>query len=248
MPKTRLNRDKRDVLLRLAARAVEATPICPATEKRVKVAQAAYDRAHDDQVTEALAIVAKKVPVSDLKVLAKYKLTKRVGWVRFADLDGGGGVFQVSLFNERKWDRENGAVFLAQHEYGEVQKFRASKMVAEKAAEIVLPVGPKITRSFSNDGAPKEASSKLAKLQVKFVLVFEELRLAERADSDERDSIRRDFIALIESSRTFEDVVEIWSEAKQVTDQIVGSGRDISLVSIDAVERIRNNMESRNIE
>ena len=248
MPKTRLNRDKRDVLHYLAARAVDATPIEPVIEKRVKVAQAAFDRVHDAQVAEARSIIARKVPAADLKVLARYELTKKMSSVVFVDLDSR-NQFAVVMFNDNKYNRDHLTGGVASASWEERQKYQADKQKAVDTSEVELPVrsSSQISR-FGASTTAIEASAKLIKLASQYKDAGEELGLAERADRDKRENIKRDFVALIEGSRTFEDVVEVWPEAKEVSDQIIGAGRAVSLVSLDAIERIQANMKARNVK
>ena len=245
MPKTRLNRDKRDVLHALAAHAVQDTPLDPAIEKRVKAARVMFDRIHERRQAEAGVLVARKYPAGDMKTLAKYELTKHVQSVLFVDLDTKDH-FNVELFNDHKWSRENRAV--DPHSYEENSRRKAARAEVVKGISLEVPSGSPSQPSYMRSPSALEASGKLIGMRRVLKEALDELNVAEHADKERRDSIQRDFVALIEGSRTFEVVIEAWPEAKKVTDQIVGAGRAVSLVSSEAIERIRANMQARNVK
>ncbi len=245
MPKTRLNRDKRDVLHTLAARAIQATPLDPAVEKRVKVAREAFDRLFERRRAEVAVLVGRKYPAGDMKTLAKYELTKYVQSVLFVDLDTKDH-FNVELFNGRKWERENPSSNTYSYEYDHRRKAARAEVV--KGISLEVPSNSPSQPSYMVSKTAVEASGKLVGMRGASKEALDELDIAEHADKERRDNIQCDFVALIEGSRTFEDVIEAWPEAKEVTDQIIGAGRAISLVSSEAIERIHANMKARNVK
>jgi hypothetical protein len=235
MAKTRLNEDKRHVLRTLAYKAVAATPIDPAIEKRVKKAWEAYDKLIESMAKEAVTLVKQQVSDADLKVLKKYGCVTTNHTLIFVDLDTR-HVFEVSLFNEKRWRKDNPR---SEHNFEEQQKWHKSLRKATANTEISIP--------SRHTCKTLKASKKLIKLNSTSRDVTNELEMARGADQNKRNGIMRDFDALIQGSRTFEDVVEYWPEAKEVTLQIVGSGTEVSLVSNQAKERILANMATRGV-
>ena len=70
--------------------------------------------------------------------------------------------------------------------------------------------------------------------------------LAKEALDEARATILTDYKALINNSRYFEDVVEVWPGAEALRDQICAQSTALSVLSEDAVERIKaSNIEAR---
>lgn len=243
MAKIRLSNDRRDILRRLAAEAVAATPIEPATEKRVADARKDYDTLFAELAKQTVVELKKAVPAGDLRVCRKYDLTHKATVIHVMDLDSR-DAFNVDLFNETAFDRKHlrGKQPWALS-YEERQAFSRDKDKAmEKVQVELIERGPGTHHRFLT------ATPSMVKLRGKLNAAEQELEIAEGIDGDRRRNISRDFEALIAGARTFEDVCEAWPEAKTVTDKIVGDSQQISLVSSDAIDRIRKNMAARGVE
>ena len=231
MAKTRLNNDKRDILSRLAMDVVRKTPIDMAITDRLEKAIKELNKTHDNQVAEARRIVQKACPEADLKVLRRYGLVNKYTNLSFIDLDTR-DVVCVDLLSR--------TVFWANNPDADSSDY--TKAVSKEENRIEAAVG------HGHEGRRYEASPKLVYSQLVFKEAIAEYNVASEADYKIKTTILQDFEALISSSRTFEDVVEVWPEAKTVAGEIVASGQQISIMSTDAINRIRNNMLSRGVD
>ncbi len=248
--KTRLNRDMRTVLTRLAIKVVQDTPIDPDIERRVTKAITGYDNAFKLLASEATKLVNKAYTPGEILILRKFGFSEKVNDPMFVDLDDRDR-FQVELFNNKQYDRKlDQAKRLGAEKdsdrtsWEERQKASATHDKAKKAVmvEVVVNKGARVYGHRAITG-----TKALSKLRGKLIDAGHELDMGEGADDERRRTILQDFRALIESSRNFEDVVIVWPEAKTVTDQIVASGQAISLMSVEAVKRIQANMKSRGV-
>ena len=240
MTKIRLNRDKRDILQRLAAEVIKDTPIDPTIEKRVKDAHNGYDKAHAAVVKAALGVYNKAYKPDDLKVLKRHGVLVDALSLDFVNLDTRHNG-RVRLFNDYKFQRENLPKGVGHAHRLTAEEHNVYRMAEEKAmdkARVKVAEKGKYTAYLTmTDAMPKMLGDlKGAK---------DELQIAESADDEKRRTIAMDFNALIESARTFEDVCAVWPEAKTVSGEIVGLSQQVSLMSDDAVERIRQNMQTR---
>lgn len=68
---------------------------------------------------------------------------------------------------------------------------------------------------------------------------FEAFKSAKRALDTEREQRRKDFYTLIDSARTYEELVAIWPAADQLRERILSTSRAICVMSDEVVARIR---------
>lgn len=225
--------------MRLALKVIKETPIDPATEQRVKKAQSAYDKAFDAVRKEALVSIDKKITPAELAVLKKFHCTNDTTGIYIINEDTR-SPFMVSLWNERRFKRDNPLP----HRYSSDEYHTYSKLHSDSsnAASVTIPI--KHFGCYSGEHR-SAATAKLIKLYSTLNAAENELEMAEGADDDRRRNITSDFRALIHGSRTFEDVVEVWEEAKEVTHLICGPSTAVSLVSDDAIDRIKANVALR---
>lgn len=236
MAKIRLNQDKREVLMRLALQAVEDTPIDSAIEKRKANALKAYDKLFDKLAAAGNAALSKTLPEDEVKVLRKHNMITSSLGILVIDLDSR-NTFTISLFNQAQYFRIHGKV--EDKSFEEAQKYRNDLVNHKESLEAtVVANGLGYTR-------PVGCTSKVNKLHLQLQDAKNEMDIALSADKERRAGIKADFSALISTARNFEDVVAVWPEAKEVTDQIVGMSQQVSLMSTDAVTRIQANMASR---
>lgn len=239
MAKIRLNRDKRDILQTFAAKAVAATPIASDIEKRVTKSRIAYDKAFEASKAEVLKLHKDILPATDIAALRKHDLAASVDELTVVSLESR-NVYVVDLFNKNAWTRDN--VYPAKQGHEAQCLYNGELSKAREANEV--QVARNKTGTYYK---PIAASAKLNKLNTKLLDALEEREIAERADGEKRRTIMDDFNALIESARTFEEVVEVWAEAAEVTSEIVGASQQVSLMSTDAVARIQANMAARHV-
>lgn len=68
-----------------------------------------------------------------------------------------------------------------------------------------------------------------------------------KKDHDEAiTSKRRDYNTLIDNARTFEDVLEVWSEAEELRTSICGTTTALATINNDVIVRIKKDVEKRN--
>ena len=71
---------------------------------------------------------------------------------------------------------------------------------------------------------------------VKLVKAWEK---AEEALNDAKQAIRRDMVALINTSRTFEDVITVWEGAEELRDQVCAKNYALSTLDTGTIQRIK---------
>lgn len=80
------------------------------------------------------------------------------------------------------------------------------------------------------------------KTVTKAVLAWEE---AVHAHKEALKTKRTDYRALIQASRTFEEVVEVWSEAETLRPEICKPSTALTILSAETISRIQADVESR---
>ncbi len=242
MAKTRLNREKRDILRGLAIKIVKDTPINPDIEKRVKNAKHNYKKTFSNLVTVAKTIRNNAFPAAEEKILKKYNLTDEHTHIMFTDEETRQPI-RIELFDVRSWELENEPAEGIQSATYEVRcQYDTDRRIAQNACQYAIPKSDRYTSFHFVANRP------LMKLYNKLQTIKDELQMATESDADMRHVIMRDFEALIFGSKTFEEVVEIWPEATQLTDRICSDGTSVTLVSDEAKARIMQNMITRNIQ
>jgi hypothetical protein len=238
MAKIRLNNDKRGVLHGLAARVVKATPIDPSTEARVNKAEKVYDSTFAALASATVKAVVKTQNAKEMVVLKKHRFLADCHQIWGVNLDTQ-EVIQVNLFNATAYQRIHPINHL--HDYNERHVRQRDENTARDKTEISVIQGGK-----GSYQSPLPLNAKTLRLTGELKRATEELNIAITLDAEKRSTILNDFTALIECSKTFEDVVAIWPEAAEVTDEIMGHSQQVALMSSDAVERIKANMAIRN--
>jgi hypothetical protein len=237
MARTRLNNDKRYILKVLATKIVHATPIDPTIEKQLAKAWKEYKALFQKTADLAIKLINKQMTTEDRKSLDKFsKLTHGKTNILFLELDNR-DFFEINLFSERIYKEINYPVEGIDHlPWQDQDKYQTDLDKARESVGISLPYRFRFI-----------ATPALYKLVKDLAQNATTVSAAKEADIEKRVTIKRDFIALINGSRTFEDVVEVWPEAAELTDRICSDGSAVSLVSDEAKERIARNMAIRGV-
>lgn len=69
--------------------------------------------------------------------------------------------------------------------------------------------------------------------------LYDAFKFADREHSDAIKTRYADYRALIQSARTFEELVEVWPAAEQLRERICGQSRAIAVMSEEVVARIK---------
>jgi len=179
---------------------------------------------------------------SEHRVLKKFDLLKKnQDKLQFVHLDSA-HQFSVELKNCIRWKRLNPK---PDHSDGwEIgEKWEAKYLKFKETGYLDIP-----TTHAHNSRPAIESTDALVKCAKNLKAAYDELQMASGADRERRATISRDFYALIESCRNFEDVIAVWPEANKVTDKVIGLGQQVSLMSSEAIDRIHANMATREVK
>jgi hypothetical protein len=243
MARTRLSNEKRAILRGLAKKVVAETPINPIVEKRVKKAIKLHTELRVKMAAVAVQIRNTTFSTQEEKTLNKFDLVKAAQTtLRFIELDTG-RIIEIPLFNNTAYDEQNApAEGFESLGYEATEKYETTKTIVKEACEVTIPSARSEYQIYSF-----QTTKQLIKLYGQCADARTELNMAQQIDKDTRHVIMRDFDALISGCRTFEDVVDVWPEAVQLTDRICGTGEAVSLISDQAKARIMANMATRKV-
>lgn len=244
--KTRMTGTRRGILYRFACSVVKDTPIDKAITKRVANARTSYIGAYESTRCEAKAIVNKKFTEEDMKVLKRLECACKTEVIRLIDLDTRKN-YQFDLFNRRVFNITylGNSIGRTDHlNVSDTQVYMDACKKAQSGCEIYVPVS-------AAGYQPKlifEASKKFVMYAASLKHAEDELIIAEELELDAHSKTLRDFQALIQISRTYEDVLKVWPEAEKVSSEVITECRALSTINQDAIERIRANMEARGVK
>ena len=233
VPKPRkkvLSEKNRETLRALARRKVQADP---ATEKALAKAKAKHDEMFDEVGALLKAKIEGMSNAEDMAVLVKYGMTDAMSSTRV----------QLKKMSEDAAEKGTSGGFFH-------WRFKDADRPAVPRWRYPDDLKWEDRDEWKRNNVPDYNNVLLGgadeKKYLKYGEAAEALSLAEANREQSRRDLLQDYMALILSARTYEDVLEVWPEASEVRNDIVpGACTAITAFSQDAAERIKADFARR---
>lgn len=120
----------------------------------------------------------------------------------------------------------------------------ATKRALEKySSPLIIPGRPKDRHGYQPYRI--QMTAPLSRAIARYEAALQAERRENKVIHDDFLGVQRDYYYLISQSRIFEELVEIWPEAADVTHIVTGSGTELAALPAQVVSRIKQNIATR---